>query len=400
MLTLLGYTLIGGSVAYSAVPLFEEVFMRKRVAKKELIKKLGKTFRDGSLFKKVEDYEVYPALLRSEIKEDKITIVFTVPKGLEPDEFAKKEYVFKQYFGKYIDLNIDISRVVLQIYPKGLPKKLVYKYDSVIGSTEGFKLPIVCGQGLEGNMYTFDMVKHPHILISGETGSGKSSEIRSILATLIMLKKPNELRLILGDLKRSEFHLYKQIEHVESVSHSADELRPQLKKVKKEMTKRGSQLDKEGVNSIDELKQKLPYIVVCIDEVALLRKETDIMDIMEEISSIGRSLGVFIILSMQRPDAKLLDGKLKVNLTVRMGFMTADSINSKIIGTPGSENITNVGRTLLKVNSSVQEIQCPWLDNKKAEKLLQPFKVKKEDKPVQSEEDEHSKVLELFNDES
>src|SRR5699024_285334 len=115
-----------------------------------------------------------------------------------------------------------------------------------------------------------------HILISDETGSGKSSEIRSILATLIMLKKPNELRLILGDLKRSEFHLYKQIEHVESVSHSADELRPQLKKVKKEMTKRGSQLDKEGVNSIDELKQKLPYIVVCIDEVALLRKETDI----------------------------------------------------------------------------------------------------------------------------
>lgn len=65
---------------------------------------------------------------------------------------------------------------------------------------------------------------------------------------------------------------------------------------------------------------------------------------------------------MQRPDSKLLDGKLKVNLTVRMGFKTADAINSKIIGTPESENITTPGRMMLKVNSSLQEIQCPWLD--------------------------------------
>jgi len=396
MLTLLGYTLIGGSVAYSAVPLFEEVFMRKRVAKKELIKKLGKTFRDADLFKVVEKYEVYPHILRMDVKEEKSVIVFTVPKGLEPDEFAKKEYVFKQYFGKYIDLNVDIARVILQVYPKGLPKKFAYNYDDVIKTTEGLKLPVVCGQGLEGNIHSFDLVKHPHILVSGETGSGKSSEIRSILTTLIKLKQPNELKLVLGDLKRSEFHLFKNIKHVESVSHSADELRPHLKKVKKEMIKRGNKLDEEGVNSIEELKEKLPYIVVCIDEVALLKKEADIMDIMEEISSIGRSLGVFIVLSMQRPDAKLLDGKLKVNLTVRMGFMTADAVNSRIIGTPGSEDITNEGRMLLKINSSMQEIQCPWLENKKAEKLLEPFKIKKES----NVDDEQSKVLELFNDES
>lgn len=265
---------------------------------------------NADLFKKLGDYEIYPSLLRMEQKPNKLTFVFSVPKGLNPEEFNKKAYVFKQYFGQYISLNVNEARAIFKVYPKGLPTKFTYNYEKITESIKGLKLPIVAGQSLEGDIHSFDLVKHPHILISGETGSGKSSEIRSILTTLIKLKSPKQLKLILGDLKRSKLHLFKNIEHVESVCHSADDLRPYLKKVKKEMIKRGNKLDENEVNSIDELKEKLPYIVVCIDEVVLLKKEKDIMDILEEISSIGRSLVVFIILSMQRPDAKLLDGKL------------------------------------------------------------------------------------------
>lgn len=98
------------------------------------------------------------------------------------------------------------------------------------------------------------------------------------------------------------------------------------------------------------------------------------MDVLEEISSIGRSLGVFLILSMQRPDSNLLDGKLKVNLTVRMGFKTADAINSKIIGTPGAEKLETPGRMILRINSDYQQIQAPWLAADKARKLLSPYK--------------------------
>jgi len=399
LLTLIGWSLVGGSVAYSAIPLFEEIFMRKRVAKKKLVKNLYQAFANADLYKKIDKKEIYPGLLKVDNKPERLTFVFTVPKGLDPETFIKQSFVFKQHFGKYIDLDVDVSKAVLKVYPKGLPSKFIYRYDNVIESTQDLNLPITCGQNLEGNIHAFDLVKHPHILISGETGSGKSSEIRSILTTLIRLKQPDELKFILGDLKRSEFHIFKQIRHVEGVCHSADELRPYLKKVKKEMSKRGNKLDAAGVNSVDKLKEKLPYIVVCIDEVVLLKKETDIMDILEEISSIGRSLGVFIILSMQRPDAKLLDGKLKVNLTVRMGFMTADSTNSKIIGTPGSEKLNNPGRMLLKINSSLQEIQCPWLHNDKAKKLLQPYK--KENKTVENEpqqEDEYAELRGLFHE--
>ncbi len=285
------------------------------------------------------------------------------------------------------------------MFNAGLPDKWTYHYEEAAAAIQGLKVPIVCGQSFEGGLKTYDMVENPHLLISGETGSGKSSELRSILTTLIKCKRPEELQLILGDLKRSEFHLFKRIDHVQGVYHSPAELIPVLQKVKREMEKRGDMLDKEEVNSIDQLKKKLPYLVVCIDEVALLKGESDVTDILEEISSIGRSLGVFLILSMQRPDAKLLDGKLKVNLTVRMGFRTADAINSKIIGTPGSENLTVPGRMILKVNSAAEEIQCPWLDNEKAKKLLAPYKRSKEEAKQQEQEDNYDEYVGVFTNE-
>ncbi|MGY0693004.1 FtsK/SpoIIIE domain-containing protein [Virgibacillus sp. FSP13] len=392
MLAELGFSMIGGSLIIGMMP---------DLSKRKIKTNLMKAFENAELYKKKDKKEIFPKTLRIDANDKCVTIVFSVPKGINPEQFEKQLFVFKQHFGKHINLNVDEKRGVLKIYPTGLPTKFNYDYDNIKESIGEQKLPVVCGMNLEGNIYSFDLIKYPHILLSGETGSGKSSGIRGILTTLIKAKQPNELRLVLGDLKRSEFHLFKHIEHVEGVYHSADTLRPELKKVKREMVKRGNKLDEAGVNSIDELEGKIPYIIVCIDEVALLKKETDVMDILEEISSIGRSLGVFIMLSMQRPDSKLLDGKLKVNLTVRMGFMTADKSNAKIIGTPGAEKLSTSGRMILKVNSNLQEIQCPLLENKKAKKLLESYKKEalvKQD-PINEADNEYAKVMELFKNE-
>lgn len=385
MIEVIGWSMIGGSVALGLLP-----DMEKRKIKKEM----RKAFENGGLYKEKDKIKIYPNILRVESNTKHLTIVFSIPKGINPESFEKALFVFKQHFGKHIVLDVDEKRGILKVYPKGLPTKFNYDYEEIQKHISKQKLPIVCGQNLEGDIYSFDMVENPHLLLAGETGSGKSSEIRSILTTLIKTKGTNELKLVCGDLKRSEFHFLKNIEHVEGVYHSASELRPALKKIKKEMIKRGNMLDKEEVNSIDELKEKVPYIIVCIDEVALLKKETDVMDILEEISSIGRSLGVFLMLSMQRPDSKLLDGKLKVNLTVRMGMKTADAMNAKIIGTPGSEKIKHEGRMMLRVNSEIQEIQCPLLENKKAKQLLQPFKVTKSDDFATKE----NKIVGIFDE--
>lgn len=399
ILTALGFSLIGTTIIGGAYPVFERYCLKERYRKRKLRENLEKAFANGDLYKSKGDKREYPTILKIAEQGEKLTLVFSVPKGMNPDDIEKRSYVLRQHFGNNIKLDLDVKRGILQVYNAGLPDKWTYRYDDATEAIQGLKVPIVCGQSFEGDLKVYDMVENPHLLISGETGSGKSSELRSILTTLIKSKRPEELQLILGDLKRSEFHLFKRIDHVQGVYHSPAELIPVLQKVKMEMEKRGDMLDQEEVNSIDQLKKKLPYLVVCIDEVALLKGESDVTDILEEISSIGRSLGVFLILSMQRPDAKLLDGKLKVNLTVRMGFMTADAINSKIIGTPGSENLTVPGRMILKVNSAAEEIQCPWLDNEKAKKLLAPYKNRKEEVQQQEQENTYDEYAGVFTNE-
>lgn len=148
-------------------------------------------------------------------------------------------------------------------------------------------------------------------------------------------------------------------------------------------------LDREGLANIDDLpeQERPPYIVLAIDEVALLKKERDLMDGIEEISAIGRALGVFLILSMQRPDSDVLDGKLKNNLTVRMAFRHSDEINSRI--TLGSGEAADIqqsqkGRMVLKLDG-LTTVQGPYLDLPKAKALLEPYKRAEEPAAAQNE---------------
>lgn len=321
---------------------------------------------------------IYPKIrsVKFDYKSKAAIYYFSIPTGLDPKDVKKKEYCFKQVFGENIELKGDIKEFKLTVYAAVLPSVLQYDYERYVPHFKGFKIPIVAGLDINGNIIVYDMVKNPHLLIAGETGSGKSTQLRSVLSTLIQALAPEQLELYLCDLKRSEFHLFRHIEHVKGLFNSAREMMPMLQYLQKEMQARGDLLDFHEVSHIDDLQKPPPYIVLCIDEVALLQKEKELMALVEEISAIGRALGVFLILSMQRPDRQVLDGKLKNNLTVRMGFKCADLINSRIIGTPGSEKLKQEGRMLLKIPkfSEPKEIQAPYLDLEYAKKILEPYK--------------------------
>ncbi|WP_312474185.1 FtsK/SpoIIIE domain-containing protein [Neobacillus sp.] len=331
--------------------------------------------------------KVYPKIRQVKFDYEHKTAIcyFSLPTGLDPKEIKKKEYCFHQVFGKNIEIKGEVKEFYLTVYAHRLPSELTYNFELYSPSFEGMALPIVAGVDLNGKLIVFDLVKNPHLLIAGETGSGKSTQLRSIITTLIQAVPPERLELYLCDLKRSEFHVFRQVKHVQGVYVSPSEMMPVFQSLQREMKRRGDILDENEVSHVDDLKEKLPYKIVCIDEVALLQSEKKIMDLVEEISAIGRALGVFIILSMQRPDRKVLDGKLKNNLTVRMGFMCADLINSRIIGTPGSEKIKKEGRMLLKTKDyDLKEIQAPFLSIDKAKKLLEGYRCPKEYKHSKS----------------
>lgn len=348
---------------------------QKQRAKKNLIK----AFHSGEIYRKIElgknSRYLYPTIHDVDVREDRTQYVFTLLNGMDPKKIRMKEYCFKQAFGKNIVIEGDLKKFVLNVYNKDpLPKNVKYNYADTLETIKGSKLPIVTGINSKGKLTFFDMLEHPHMLVAGETGSGKSSLVRVILSTLIQYKTPDKLHLYLADLKMGEFHLYKNVEHVKHpVCNNAKQVANMLKIIKTELKERGKLLDLYEVGHIDETPVKKPYIVLCIDEFALLKKETDIMDTIEEISSIGRALGVFLVLSCLRPDREVMEGKLKNNLTVRIGMKCADYINAKIIGTVGAEKLEHPGRLLLKLNG-LQEIQSPLLTQDKAKKILSRYK--------------------------
>jgi S-DNA-T family DNA segregation ATPase FtsK/SpoIIIE len=275
-------------------------------------------------------------------------------------------------------------------------KQFNYDPREVLPAVRGLGLPIMAGKSRHG-WEAYDMVKHPHLLISGETGSGKSVAVRAILTTITETRGDN-VELYCADLKRSEFHLFRGI--AKKVVVTPSDLLSILRKITKEMQRRGDMLDKAEEAHIDDLPNPPKHIVLAIDEVSLLRKDREIMGLIEDISSIGRALGVFLILSMQRPDSKMMDGALKNNLTVRMAFRQSDETNSRIAlgsGEAADIRLSQRGRMYMK-GEDLKMIQMPYLELNEAKKLLAPRKAEKL-RPIPNRKDAIDVEFEVLDEE-
>ncbi|MDA1680414.1 FtsK/SpoIIIE domain-containing protein [Bacillus cereus group sp. TH152-1LC] len=334
---------------------------------------------------------IYPKIHAVSSSNKSVKYVFTIPNGLDPKTIEKKWFCFQQMFGRNVAIEGDIKKFVLNVFysDAGL-KQYNYSYKKWQPLLQKYRLPVVVGRDQFGNMIVYDMIDSntPHLLIAGETGSGKSSMVRVVLSTLIRCMSPEKLHLYLGDLKNSEFHFLRRVKHVKEVCMEEIEMKIMLQKVWKEIRERRKLMEEYEVDHIDEYNKlnpgnQKPYILLAIDEVAMLQDEKECMSTIEKISAVGRSLGVFLMLSMQRPDAKVLDGKLKLNMTVRMGFKCDNTINSNIMGTPGSECLEQSGQMILKLNG-LKKVQAPYLELNKAKQIVEPYRLPKEDMVLQN----------------
>ncbi|MEO2074842.1 MAG: FtsK/SpoIIIE domain-containing protein [Bacillus sp. (in: firmicutes)] len=344
-------------------------------------KKLVKAFRSGDMYLtyKMSDGNerlILPKIHAVTLYDSATTIVFSLPNGLDPKLLKKNYYVFEQYFGNNIELDGDIKRFTLTVNKGSLPNELTYNFAKIQPELEGLGMPIVCGKDSAGNWMVYDAITEPNCLISGEPGAGKSTQLRSILATLIQHKTPEELHIYLGDLKMSEFFLFKDVKHVKSVCVYPEDMARMLKHIHGELKRRGELLNKHRVTHITKVPEKTPFIMLAIDEIVMIMDDKEMKKQLVQIVSLGRALGIYCILSLQRPSHDILDTKIRGLLTVRQGFRTTDASNSKIIGTPGSERISKQtpGRFLIK-RDELTELQAPYLTEEKAEEILAAYRM-------------------------
>lgn len=302
----------------------------------------------------------FPEIEKVTHDDVKTFVRFKVPKGMNPADITKHHYLFEQMFGEHIELVVTPLIGELKVYFKALKS---FKYEPPV-ETKGIALPIYAGRTQEAEIL-YDMKKFPHLLIAGVTGAGKSSIIRSILTTLIM-ERP-KTRFILGDLKRTEFHVFRGVQNCMVITKK-DALLEVLRSVRDILDSRGDEMDSRGLTEWEG-----EDYIICIDEVSRLKGEKEAREIIDEIGAVGRALGVYLILSTQRPDAEIIDGRLKSNMTVRIALRHLDELNSRITidrGDAASIGAKENGRFVMLGPDGFMQGFAPWLSVEECRRLL------------------------------
>ena len=237
---------------------------------------------------------------------------------------------------------------------------------SVPGSLRESKLLSVLGRDIMGEPRWMEINKTPHLLVAGSTGSGKSVCVNSILASILMRAKPDEVKLVLVDPKKVELSIYNGIPHLMvPVVTDPKKANIVLKKIVSEMERRydvfeesktknitsyNSYIDKQNENLPDSEKAKrMPYIVVIIDELAdlMLVAAKEVEDSIMRITQMARAAGIHLIVATQRPSTDVITGVVKANIPSRISFAVSSGIDSRtILDMVGAEKLLGKGDML------------------------------------------------------
>ncbi len=243
-------------------------------------------------------------------------------------------------------------------------KRSIVSFKEMLGDEafqdDDYNLPIVLGKDITGEGQIIDLTQTPHLLIAGATGSGKSVCVNSIICSLLFGKSPKETRLLLIDPKIVELKLYNDIPHL---------LTPVITEPKRafqalqyclyEMERRYALLDSLGVRDISAFNkkigkkhltaEKLPYIVVIIDEFADLMATSgkELESTLARLAAMSRAVGLHLVLATQRPSIDVITGLIKANIPSRIAFMVASKFDSRIIiDSIGAEKLLGKGDML------------------------------------------------------
>ena len=243
---------------------------------------------------------------------------------------------------------------------------------------KGFKdrknnLFVALGKDVAGTAWLYDLTRMPHLLVAGATNSGKSVCLNAIIVSLLYQNDPDDLRLIMVDPKRVELPTYNGIPHLLTpVITDVNKTINALKWCLNEMERRYDVLNKAGKRNIQSYntgaKEKLPYIVFIIDELAdfMMTSGKEMEAAIIRLAQMSRAIGIHLILATQRPSVDVITGLIKANVPTRIAFATASLVDSKtILDSSGAEKLLGQGDMLFMTAefSKPKRIQGAYLSD-------------------------------------
>jgi S-DNA-T family DNA segregation ATPase FtsK/SpoIIIE len=227
-------------------------------------------------------------------------------------------------------------------------------------------LSFVIGKDISGKAMVADLAKMPHLLVAGQTGSGKSVMINTFLTSLLYRNSPSDLKLILVDPKQVEMAPYNGIPHLLTpVINEPEKCISALKWAVAEMERRlrtMSEVGKRDIAGYNELKKEegMPYIVIVIDELAdlMMMAARDVEALIVRLAQKARAAGIHLVLATQRPSVDVITGLIKANVPARIAFTVASQVDSRtIIDQMGAEKLLGRGDMLLLTSNMPKPVR-------------------------------------------
>jgi DNA segregation ATPase FtsK/SpoIIIE, S-DNA-T family len=268
-------------------------------------------------------------------------------------------------------------------------KSAMVRLSSILQSPEwnNLKSPLgfAIGKDIAGRPVVADLAKMPHLLVAGQTGSGKSVMINDILTSLLFRSSPSDLKLILVDPKQVELTPYNDIPHLLTpVINEPEKCISALKWAVAEMERRlraMSEVGKRNIAEYNNLKKEegMPYIVIVIDELAdlMMVAARDVESLIVRLAQKARAAGIHLVLATQRPSVDVITGLIKANVPARIAFTVASQVDSRtIIDQMGAEKLLGMGDMLMLTSDmpKPRRVQASFISDEETEKITKQIR--------------------------